>query len=476
MHDASKAVVELVAAYPRGERELLGPLTSVFGPAQALTWFESRGVRLKTEADGRMFPTTDSSEAIVACLRDGARAARVEVRVDWKVVDIQVQPVEGTWAVGDRDEIQSNGKGGRSVLVVTAVGTRGPTRTLTCDALLLATGSSRHGHALARSMGHSIVEPVPSLFTLELADRRTRTPSPLQGLEGISLPCVEVTLTGGAPGPGARNEDPKGKDRQWKAWLKQAGIRGMGKGAVMESSSSNVLSSTPTTLSPLAQRGPLVITHTGLSGPAILRLSAFAARLLALLDYQASFRIDWLPEFAYPDVLQRLQRAQTANARKHVGTYCPLLTTTAAGETIGEPRLPRRLWARLVGDALEVGKEGGREGGKEGGKERGPTWGSLSPKSLAALADTLKGSVYVSRGKSINKEEFTTAGGVALKEVDFKTFGSKRVEGLYFAGKIEGGRGGGREGGNGTTDVESTCVPCTEPRACACPRIDGLVF
>ncbi|EWM28864.1 FAD/NAD(P)-binding oxidoreductase family protein [Nannochloropsis gaditana] len=150
----------------------------------------------------------------------------------------------------------------------------------------------------------------------------------------------------------------------------------MGKGAVMESSSSNVLSSTPTTLSPLAQRGPLVITHTGLSGPAILRLSAFAARLLALLDYQASFRIDWLPEFAYPDVVQRLQRAQTANARKHVGTYCPLLTTTAAG------------------------------------------------------------SVYVSRGKSIHKEEFTTAGGVALKEVDFKTFGSKRVEGLYFAGEI----------------------------------------
>jgi predicted flavoprotein YhiN len=412
----------------------------MFGPREALEWFEKRGVKLKTEADGRMFPITDSSETIVECLREGAREAGVEVRVGWKVTGIEVHEGGGGGGRGGRE-------GGRAALTVTVVENNKESHTLACDALLLATGSSKEGHALARSLGHTIVEPVPSLFTVELADRRQKKPSPLEGLAGISVACAEVRLVGPAPVVMREGEEGGGEGRrkeeqqQWKDLLRQAGLRA---GAAAKSSSSSsssigVFSSTPTTTGPLSQRGPLLITHTGLSGPAILRLSAFAARLLSLLSYRASFLLDWLPESTPEDIHSRLLRAKAAHAKKSVATFCPLLSTTEGGEMIGEPRLPRRLWARLVAEALGEG-EGGREGGGT------MTWGGMTPKMVGALVGVLKGSVYESRGKSTHKEEFTTAGGVATKEVDFKTFASKKVEGVYFAGK-DGWMEGGREEG-----------------------------
>ena len=458
MHDARKSIKDITAAYPRGEKELLGPYTSAFGPPQALEWFRSRGVRLKTEADGRMFPVTDSSETIVECLRDGARKAGVEVRVGWKVVGVEVN--EGGGEGGE--EGGGGGEGGRAAaLTVRVLENNKVLHMLSCDALLLATGSSREGHALARTLGHQVVVPVPSLFTLELADRKTQKPSPLEGLAGISVPCAEITLVGPAPvvgEEGGGGEDggegrrKKEEQQQWRDLLRQAGLRtgaaaknrGRGsnsnRGRSSSSSggsgeSSGSFSSTPTTTGSLSQRGPILITHTGLSGPAILRLSAFAARLLSLLSYRASFLLDWVPELSPDDIHSRLMRAKAAHAKKSVATFCPLLTTTEEGEMIAEPRLPRRLWARLVAEALGEG---------EGGREGGVTWGGMTPKMVLALVGVLKGSMYVSRGKSMHKEEFTTAGGVATREVDFKTFGSKKVEGLYFAG-WKGGREGGKE-------------------------------
>jgi len=455
MHDANKSIQDITAAYPRGEKELLGPYTSAFGPPQALEWFRSRGVKLKTEPDGRMFPVTDSSETIVECLKEEARKVGVDVRVGWKVVGVEVNEEGGEVGGG-------GGEGGiAAALTVKVLESNKVLHTISCDALLLATGSSREGYALARAFGHHVVDPVPSLFTLELADRKSKRPSPLQGLAGISVPCAEITLVGPAPvvgeGGGGEVEGGKGRQKkeeqqQWKDMLRQAGLRagaaakskGRSSSSRSRSSSdgdsSGSFSSTPTTTGSLSQRGPVLITHTGLSGPAILRLSAFAARLLSLLSYRASFLLDWVPELSADDIHSRLIRAKAAHAKKGVATFCPLLTTTEEGEMIAEPRLPRRLWARLVAEAL-------REGG--GGREGGMTWGGMTPTMVLALVGVLKGSVYVSRGKSTHKEEFTTAGGVATREVDFKTFGSKKVEGVYFAGGKEGrmeGRKGGREG------------------------------
>ncbi|KAM3571845.1 hypothetical protein VYU27_006143 [Nannochloropsis oceanica] len=442
MHDANKSIQDITAAYPRGEKELLGPYTSAFGPPQALEWFRSRGVKLKTEPDGRMFPVTDSSETIVECLKEGARKVGVDVRVGWKVVGVEVNEEGGEVGGG-------GGEGGiAAVLTVKVLESNKVLHTISCDALLLATGSSREGYALARALGHHVVDPVPSLFTLELADRKSKRPSPLQGLAGISVPCAEITLVGPAPvvgeGGGGEVEGGKGRQKkeeqqQWKDMLRQAGLRagaaakskGRSSSSRSRSSSdgdsSGSFSSTPTTTGSLSQRGPVLITHTGLSGPAILRLSAFAARLLSLLSYRASFLLDWVPELSADDIHSRLIRAKAAHAKKSVATFCPLLATTEEGEMIAEPRLPRRLWARLVAEAL-------REGG--GGREGGMTWGGMTPTMVLALVGVLKGSVYVSRGKSTHKEEFTTAGGVATREVDFKTFGSKKVEGVYFAGEI----------------------------------------
>lgn len=203
---------ELIKNYPRGSKELLGPFHQ-FQPQDTIEWFEARGVTLKTEDDGRMFPITDSSETIINCLQEEAKKTGVDIRLQQSIEKIEKKEQGFTIHF-------SSGE------------------TLTCDKILLATGSSQEGYRIAESLGHTIVPPVPSLFTFNIPD------SPLSQLSGISVDPVLLKI-----------EETN-----------------------------------------LKQQGPLLITHWGFSGPAALKLSAWGARILHKMEYKANLSINWLPK------------------------------------------------------------------------------------------------------------------------------------------------------------------------------------
>ncbi|MDY6939869.1 MAG: NAD(P)/FAD-dependent oxidoreductase [Cyanobacteriota bacterium] len=317
----------LVQNYPRGGKALRGSF-SRFQPRDTVRWFERLGITLKTEADGRMFPTTDTSETIVEGLQSAAWDAGVKVLV-------------GTPAIGVRP--MSLERGGFEVALKDG-------KTMKGDRLLLATGSNPKGYRWARDLGHTIEPPVPSLFTFNIAD------GGLRALAGISMPKARVQL-------------PEGK---------------------------------------LVQEGPLLVTHWGLSGPAILKLSAWGARFLHDRGYKTSLRVNWLPQFDEETLRQTLQTARGEAAKKAIASYCPL-------------PLPKRLWQYFL-DRLGV--------------ESGKRWTELSKKTLNALIRELMQGEYQITGKGAYKEEFVTCGGVKLKEVNFKTMESRRCPHLYFAGEI----------------------------------------
>src|SRR5664280_767940 len=320
---ASTDPAELVRHYPRGGRELRGPLHR-WGPAETVAWFAAHGVELNAEADGRMFPVTDDAATVVACLQRAAAAAGVIVRTR-----CGVQAVRPGFAV----ELTTG-------------------ETIACDRLLLATGGGKVGGGLelARQLGHTIEAPVPSLFTFQLTDPR------LAGLSGVAVEHVEVRVSG----------------------------------------------------TKLCERGPLLITHWGLSGPAILKLSAWGARLLHDRDYRFNLTVNWVAPRTIDEALAELVRRRTDHARRQVG----------GGNPFG---LPQRLWERLA-SAADV--------------EPSQPWTSVSNDDLRALAHQLGGGEFSVTGKSLFKEEFVTCGGVRLEEVDFKTMESRRCPGLYFAGEI----------------------------------------
>ena len=321
---------ELVKGYPRGAKELLGPFTR-FGPRETVQWFESRGVRLKAEADGRMFPVTDRSETVVDCLVEAARSSGVRLRLG-----ANVRTVRRTTASAPEFEIELT-DGSRERF----------------DRLMLATGGSPTGYRLAASLGHSIIPCVPSLFTFNVVDPR------LEGLSGISFNDVALTLA-------------------------------------------------PTGAKELTQTGPLLITHWGLSGPAVLKLSAWGARPLSDCAYRAALTVDFLPNHGGTRVHEELAAWKSDHARKRVVTANPF-------------SLPGRYWSRAVLHA---------------GTAEDAVWSNLSNASLAALAAELTAARFSISGKGIFKEEFVTCGGVKLSEVDFKTMESKVVPGLYLGGEV----------------------------------------
>jgi predicted Rossmann fold flavoprotein len=334
----------LVQHYPRGGAALRGPFAR-FQPADTSAWFEGRGVRLKTEADGRIFPVTDSSLTIVESLERAARQAGVKV-----------------WTLAEAVAVQVNAGGGFQVEVhLRRTEAAGPTgmRTLLAARLLLASGGERGGFRLASELGHAIVPPVPSLFTFKIPDPR------LEGLAGISVSDAELELV------------------QAQA----------GKHAVPR------------------QRGPVLITHWGLSGPGVLRLSAWGARALHAHTYQMGLRLNWLAPKAPATARDELMafKAAPENSRKKAQTHSPY------------PQLPARLYERLAA-AAEIGA--------------GQNWGDVSRTQIERLALELSAGEYRINGKGPFKEEFVTAGGVALDEVDFKTMHSRLVPGLFFAGEV----------------------------------------
>ncbi|MDF0556521.1 NAD(P)/FAD-dependent oxidoreductase [Kamptonema sp. UHCC 0994] len=314
----------LVQNYPRGGKALRGAFTR-FQPHDTVEWFASQGVKLKTEEDGRMFPTTDDSGTIVNTLIQAAKDAGVEIRTG--VAAVSINRLTTNFEI----ELKSGEK-------------------LKCDRILLATGSSPSGFKWAKNLGHTIQSPVPSLFTFNISDVR------LQDLAGVSVGNVRVQL------PAAK----------------------------------------------LEQTGPILITHWGLSGPAVLKLSAWGARFLHECRYQTSLLINWLPQYK-PDVLrQQLLAVKSQLPRRAISTSCPL-------------PIPRRLWERLT---VAVGIDSEKR------------WSELSNKSLNQLIQELSQGEYQIKGKGAFKEEFVTCGGVNLKEIDFKTMESRCCPGLYFAGEI----------------------------------------
>lgn len=321
----------LVENYPRGGKALRGAFAR-FQPKDTVQWYKSRGVSLKTEADGRMFPTTDNSETIINCLMEAAEKAGVIVRTG-----------AGAKLVKQLSDVEN-----KSYFQVELKNSR----ILKCDRLLIATGSNPLGYRWAKNLGHQIESPVPSLFTFNIKDPR------LQGLAGVSLDHVQVRL-------------------------------GTGKNK-------------------LEQTGALLITHWGVSGPVILKLSAWGARFLYDLKYNSSLQINWLPEYNQETLKQDLMRVKQTNPKKRIVNYCPV-------------KLPKRLWQSLVNYVAILPEK---------------LWSEISKKELNKLVMEIVQGQYPITGKGVFKEEFVTCGGVSLKEVDFKTMESKKCPGLYFAGEV----------------------------------------
>lgn len=317
---------KLITYYPRGGAELRGAFTR-FQPQDTVAWFEERGVRIKTEADGRMFPVTDDSNTIASTLRFAAKQAGVRVELGASVLGVE-KTSQGGFKLEVRREAGS--------------------QFIQTKKLLFATGGDRKSLDLIRKLGHTIADPVPSLFTFNIKDKR------INDLAGVAV--EDVTLK-------------------------------------MDS---------------LTARGPLLITHWGMSGPAVLRLSAWGARILFDKKYASSLTVNWLGDYKLDSVLEILQRNKDwhENARKKIATHAAF------------SQIPIRLWKQLVGF---IGDK---------------NWADVSKAELKKLAEELTAGEFKIQGKGQFKEEFVTCGGVSLKEVDFKTMQSRVVDGLFFAGEV----------------------------------------
>jgi predicted Rossmann fold flavoprotein len=317
---------ELTKRFPRGERALIAPFHR-FQASDTVAWFEARGVKLKVEPDGRMFPITDSSQTIIDCLVRAAREAGVKLVANCGVV--QVRRAENQFEV-----ICSNGE------------------SLNCDYLLLATGGCRTPALgeLATALGHTLEAPVPSLFTFHID-----LPW-LCALAGVSLESAEVSVP----------------DTQ------------------------------------LREKAALLITHWGLSGPAVLRLSAWGARALHELNYDFTLHLNWMPHLNHEMLARELEARRKTQPAKLV-INAPVAPLSA------------RLWEALV---------------LASGVARETRWSALSRGEQHRLIEQLLRSEFHVTGKSLNKDEFVTCGGVRLDEVNFKTMESRLVPGLHFAGEL----------------------------------------
>ncbi|MEY4928120.1 MAG: hypothetical protein RI894_2558, partial [Bacteroidota bacterium] len=245
---------ELVKFYPRGSRELLAPFLQ-FGTLDTVAWFAKRGVKLKTEADGRMFPVSNSSQTIVNCLWFAAKDAGVAVKTGFRVDKFEQE--------GEKWRIES-----------------GNVQLPAIDKLVIATGSSSAIWQSLAHLGHTVQPAVPSLFTFNIKDAR------ISDLLGISVANASLRIAG----------------------------------------------------SKLQASGPLLITHWGMSGPAILRLSAWGARELAAQNYQFTLTVNWLGKYNTEEIMTELQHFKTLYAKKQIVAN-PLFD------------LPTRLWQRICAAA-----------------------------------------------------------------------------------------------------------------------------
>ena len=334
----------LVKYYPRGSKELLGPFYA-HGSKETVAFFEGCGIHLKTESDGRIFPITDTSETVINFFLNEAAKYKISIIRNMPVFEIlQMDSERKRWKI-----ISKN-------------------REFTARYVLVATGGNHKiWHMLAR-LGYSIVQPVPSLFSFNIKDQR------ISGLQGLSTPALVTVI-------------------KRKMTTKEITVG---------------LKSTLRSGQQLSAEGPVLVTHWGLSGPAILKLSAWGARELCKYGYRFRIQVNWLPEYHEKGVMELLKEVKSLESRKTV------YRTNAV-------EIPKKLWSRLV---------------LASGISKDLQWAQINNTELVNLAKNLTASEFLVDGKSTNKDEFVTAGGVDLRQRDFKTFRSKLHPNLYFAGEV----------------------------------------
>jgi len=317
---------KLAAHYPRGER-FLRKSFGLFSTRGTVLWFTDRGVELKTEPDGRMFPTTDDSRTVIDCLMHAAGMSHVRVLIGTGVSSCTRE------TKGFGVELSTGGIEHFDRVIITSGG-----------------HPKTEGYAWLKNLGHTIIPPVPSLFTFNMPDE------PVRELMGVVADPARVRIIG----------------------------------------------------TDLESNGPLLITHWGMSGPAVLRLSAWGARIVHDLGYRFTVQVNWLGGLSEDAVRSRFTEEEEGMRRKQV-------------ENANVFALPKRLWSFLLLKA---------------GISPGVVWGNLPKKDRNRLIDLLTNDRYAVHGKTTFKEEFVTAGGIALDEVDPLTMLSVRVPGLYFAGEV----------------------------------------
>lgn len=322
------SIPDMVRHYPRGANFLKKAFHQFF-TTDTIQWFSDRGVQLKKEDDGRMFPQTNSSQTIIDCLMKEANKYGVEIRL---MADVRSMKYEA----------------GSKTFTLELSGLR----QLTADLVLIACGGY---HKLSQfswlqKLGHSIAEPVPSLFTFNMPGNAVTQ------LMGVSVPEANVKIVG----------------------------------------------------SNLAAKGPLLITHWGLSGPAVLKLSAWGARQLAADNWQFAITVNWLPEYSEQTLREHIQQIRFEIAAQKIGNRNPF-------------NLPQRLWQYLL---------------QQSGIDEDKRWADLPAKEQNKLIANCCTQEFNVQGKTTFKEEFVTAGGIQLSEVDANTMQSKVIPHLYFAGEI----------------------------------------
>lgn len=324
--NGTDSVSELAKGYPRGGKQLKRAF-SIFNNRDTIEWFEKRGVKLYTQPDNRVFPSSNDSQAIIDCLMNEARRLGIQIRTGVSVS--RIEPTEDHIRLHfSENEYQE------------------------FDKVIIATGGSpkRSGFDWLETLGHEIVEPVPSLFTFNMPNESVTE------LMGVVADNALVSIQG----------------------------------------------------TKLKAQGPLLITHWGMSGPAILKLSAFGARTLSEMNYQFKAQVNWVEEPNYDKAANILKESLEANPNKQISNVKPF-------------NLPDRLWQFLL-QRSEISFE------KKANE--------LSKKQLNKLVNTLTNDEYSVSGKTTFKEEFVTCGGVSLSSVNFDTMESRVIPNLYFAGEV----------------------------------------
>lgn len=312
---------ELVNFYPRGKKELLGPFHK-FLCGDMMGWLADHGVDTKIEEDGRVFPSSNQSQTIIDCFMGLCEKYRIEINTSTAVGDIYFQSDQ--WHITSRENEFISTK------------------------LLIATGSSPVTWKMLEKLGHSIIKPVPSLFTFNIKNEL------INGLAGISVPTAEISI----------------KDQK------------------------------------LHEIGPLLITHWGLSGPAILKLSAWGARIFHELNYHFTIYVNWLGND------EESIKKELLFLKQHHGKTL-VFSSTKFG-------LPKRLWQRMV-TILNADKL---------------NFGDLNSKQIDGIVKLLCNCELQVKGKSTFKDEFVTAGGIDTREINFKTMESRLFSNLYLAGEV----------------------------------------